>query len=593
MSGRTIRSGVLAVAVAAAAVVGVQGAAAAQAGFSAEAQARARLAGMSLPEKVGQLFVSAVYGSSATTTAPADVAANQAQYGADAPNGAAVLAKFHLGGVIYFGGTRNLVSPQQIAALSNGLQQAATATGGVPVQISTDQEGGIVNRIGPPAAVSPGNMAIGATGNPVNAYRAASVSGAELRAMGINLDDAPVVDVNTNPHNAADGPRAFGDRTAGVSAFAAAAVLGYQQGGVAAQAKHFPGLGDTTVNTDNGIAVTDETRQQILTTHIPPFLASIAAGAKSIMVGHVIAPALDPSQAPASLSRPIVTGLLRNTLHYDGVVATDALNAGALAALPRDQVVLNAINAGNDQLLLPPDLPGAVYAVLDAVAAGTLSEARIDRSVFRILRMKAQLGLFADPYTTADRVTATVGTPAHLQTMADLAQRSITLLRNDNHVLPLTPSPATHVLVTGWGVGTTQTLTNDLAGTGLTVQRLWTGSPDQPLIDASVAAATAADVTVVTTNNVWADGTQQRLVDALLGTGKPVVVVSVVAPYDIASFPAAPTYLAAYDYQPVSMAALTDTLVGANPTGRLPVTIRTLAGDQVLFRYGAGLGYHH
>jgi beta-N-acetylhexosaminidase len=175
--------------------------------------------------------------------------------------------------------------------------------------------------------------------------------------------------------------------------------------------------------------------------------------------------------------------------------------------------------------------------------------------------------------------------------MTDIARRSITLLRNDGHVLPITPSPDTHVLVTGWGVSTTQTLTNNLAATGLTAQRLWTGSPNQALIDQAVAAAQASDVTVVTTNNVWSDATQVNLVKALLATGKPVVVVPVTGPYDIASFPTAPTYVAAYDYQPVSLAALTEVLTGAQPTGRLPVTVRTLAGDQTLFPYASGIHY--
>jgi beta-N-acetylhexosaminidase len=550
---------------------------------------RAVMAGMTLPEKVGQMFVSYVYGDTATTQAPADVAANRALYGPDVDNGAALLARYHLGGIIYFTWTGNLANPQQIAALSNGLQQAATANHGVPVQISTDQEGGVVNRIGAPAAVSPGNMAIGATFDPATAYRTASVSGAELRAMGINLDDAPVVDVNTNPRNSADGPRAFGDRTSVVSAFAAAAVAGYQHSGVAAQAKHFPGLGDTTVNTDNGVAVTDETREQIMRTDVPPFRAAIAAGTRSIMAAHIIAPALDPSRRPASLSRPIVTGLLRDTLRYDGVVVTDALDAAALADIPRDQVILEAIDAGIDELLMPPDLPGAVRTVLDAVAAGTISPARIDRSVYRILRMKAQLGLFDDPYTTPDRVSSTVGTPAHLDTMASAARRSITLLRNNDGVLPL--AAAQRVLVTGWGVSTTRNLANALAAGGLVTQRLWTGSPTPEVIAQAVAAARANDVTVVTTSNAWGDTTQQNLVNALLATGKPVVVASVGGPYDIAYFPSAPTYLAAYGYQPVSTTALAGVLLGANPTGRLPVTVRTATGDRVLFRFGSGLRY--
>ncbi len=557
-------------------------------------QIRSTMAGMTLEEKVGQMFVSEVYGDSATTTDPADVAANHKMYGADVDNGAEVLDRYHLGGVIYFTWSDNLKDPQQIAGLSNGLQQAATAgSDGVPVQISTDQEGGVVNRIGAPMAVSPGNMALGATFNPLIARKVAAVSGSELRALGINVDDAPVVDVNSNAHNSADGPRSFGDNTAVVSAFAAAAVDGYQSSGVGAQAKHFPGLGDTTVNTDNGVAVTDETRAQIMAKDVPPFRAAIAAGVKSIMAAHIVAPSLDPSGLPASLSKPIVTGVLRDTLHYDGVVITDALSAAALADIPQDQVMLDAINAGDDELLMPTDLSAAVNTVLDAVKSGTLSTDRIDQSVYRILRMKYELGLFTDPYTTSDKVTATVGTPDHLKTMADAAQRSITLLRDDNHVLPLAADSGKHVLVTGWGVSTTANLAADLTSAGVTTQRLYTGSPDQAAIDAAVAAAKANDVTVVATYNAWNDTTQQKLVAQLLATGKPVVVASVGGPYDIGYFPGATTYLAAYDYQPASTTALANTLLGAEPTGHLPVTVPTAAGDGTVFRYGSGIGYGH
>jgi beta-N-acetylhexosaminidase len=557
------------------------------------AQVRSVLAKMTLTDKVEQMFVSYVYGTSATTENATDVANNHALYGSTVDNGADLLARYHLGGVIYFTWANTLADPQQIGALSNGLQQVAmSAANPIPVQISTDQEGGVVNRIGAPVAVSPGNMAIGATFNPLDAYRESSVSGSELRAMGINVDDAPVVDVNTNPANSADGPRSFGDNPAVVSAMAASSVLGYQHGGVAAQAKHFPGLGDTTVNTDNGVAVTNETRAQIMSTDIPPFRAAIAAGTDSIMAAHIVAPAIDPSGLPASLSRPIVTGLLRNTLHYDGVVVTDSLSAGALAGIPEDQIVLDAINAGDDELLMPTHVPADIQTVLDAVASGTLSEARIDQSVTRILTMKAKLGLFTDPYTTAARITSTVGSRDHLATMADIAAHSITLVRDRNKLLPISPTSGRHVLVTGWGSGTTQTLTTDLAATGLTVQRLYTGSPSQATIDASVAAAKANDVTVVTTGNAWADTTQQRLVAALLATGRPVIVASVEGPYDASYFPTVPTYVAAYDYQPPSLRALTDALVGTvRPTGHLPVSIPTADGTGTLFRYGTGTGY--
>jgi beta-N-acetylhexosaminidase len=560
-------------------------------GAAVAAQVRSALAKMTLTEKVEQMFVSYAYGTSATAEDPTDVANNHALYGDSVDNGADLLAQYHLGGIIYFTWSNTLTDPQQIGALSNGLQQAAlSGDDPIPVQISTDQEGGIVTRIGAPAAVSPGNMAIGATFDPISAFQQASVSGSELRAMGINVDDSPVVDVNTNPANSADGPRSFGDRPAMVSALAAAEVTGYQNAGVAAQAKHFPGLGDTTVNTDDGIAVTNESRAQIMATDIPSFRAAIAAGVKSIMAAHIVAPALDPSGLPASLSKPIVTGLLRDTLHYNGVVITDSLSAGALAGIPENQVILDAINAGDDELLMPAHVPADIQTVLAAVQDGTISQARIDQSVTRILTMKADLGLFTNPYTTVTKITSTVGTPSHLNTMANIARHSITLLRNTNRTLPI--AVGRHVLVTGWGVGTTQTLADDLTADGLHVRRLWTGSPNQATIDAAVAAAKTNDVTVVTTGNAWADPTQQQLVAALLAAGKPVVVASVEGPYDATYFPTVPNYVAAYDYQPNSLQALADVLVDkARPTGRLPVSIPTQDGKGVLFRYGSGIGY--
>jgi beta-N-acetylhexosaminidase len=535
----------------------------------------ATLARMTLEQKVGQLFVSIVYGASATAPGPADAADNRQEWGADVPDGATAVAKYHLGGVIYFGWAHNLGSPGQIAALSAGLQQAAHGDTGIPLQISTDQEGGQVNRISTGVAVSPGNMAIGATDDPNNAYRAAFTTGAQLKAMGITMDDAPVIDVNTNPRNSADGVRAFGDQPPAVSAFGTAAISGYQAAGVAAQAKHFPGLGDTTTNTDNAPAVTNETRAQLLATDLPPFQAAIKAGVQSVMAAHIADPALDPSGLPASLSQPIVTGLLRNTLHYDGVVATDTLRAGALAAIPPDQVVLDAINAGDDQLLMPTHPAQAIATVLAAVQSGRISQARIDQSVYRILRMKRQLGQFdqaaAAPSATApSAVDANVNTPAQQATMADIARQSITLVRNDNHAIPLKLRPGGRVLVAG---PDSDQLADDVSARGLAVQRVSTGTaPSLRSTQAATVAARTTDLTIVTTSDAWQNTSQQNLVRALLGTGKPVVVAALGTPYD-AGILRAPTFLAAYSAQPVSIGALANVLFGSQPLGRLPVSV--------------------
>lgn len=544
---------------------------------------------LSLEQKVGQLFATYAYGDTATTENPAYTSQNQALYGVD--NGAQLVAKYHLGSVIYFSWSGNLASPTQIATLSNGLQQAASDSDGVPLLISTDQEGGSVNRIGAPLAVSPGNMAIGATGRLTDSYDMSRVTGQQLKALGINVDDAPVVDTNTNPANSADGPRSFGDRALAVAAFGAASVAGYQQAGIAATAKHFPGLGSTSVNTDNGIAVTDETRADFERNDLPPFRAAIAAGVDEIMAAHIVAPALDPSGAPASLSNPIVTGILRNELHYDGVVITDALSAAALANVDPAQRAVRAIQAGDDQLLMPTDLAAAESAVLAAVHDGTISQARIDQSVSRILRLKQRLGLFDGAQVDASQAASRVGTPSQLATAARTAADSITLVRNGAGTLPLADGSGKQILITGWGASSTQILAAEVAGHGAQTQRVYTGSaPSSATIARAVAAAQASDEVLVSTNNAWGDVGQQNLVHRLVATGKPVTVLALGAPYDLGYLPEVQTFLAGYGYQPDSLNALVAVLFGTQPGGRLPVTVRGSDGS-VVAGWGTGLHY--
>ena len=566
------------------------GAAAAHAATSPDPRAQIRdlVGAMTLEQQVGQLFVTYVYGDSATTADPAYTTQNHALYGVD--TGAQVVDKYHLGGVIYFTWSGNLAGPTQIAALSNGLQQAA---GGTPLLISTDQEGGNVTRIGAPLAVSPGNMAIGATFSPADSLAMSHATGAQLKALGIDVDDAPVVDTNTNPANSADGPRSFGDRAVPVSAMSAASVLGYQSAGIAATAKHFPGLGSTSINTDNGIAVTDETRAQFDANDLPPFRDAVAAGVDEIMAAHIVAPSLDPTGAPASLSKPIVTDLLRGTLHYNGVVVTDALSAAALQNVDPPERAVEAVEAGDDQLLMPTNLADAENAVLAAVHSGRLTEQRIDQSVTRILSLKQRLGLLQNSQVDVSKAASSVGTPSQNAVAAKTATDSITLVRNQTGTLPLTENTGKHTLITGWGAGTTQTLTSSIAAHGVTTQRVYTGSnPNPAAIAAAVDAANASDQVVVTTDNAWGDAGQQALVQALLSTGKPITVVSLGGPYDLANFDSAATYVAAYGYQPDTLAALVAMLFGEQPRGHLPVTIhRADDQTQILEPYGTGLGY--
>ncbi|GLW66406.1 beta-N-acetylhexosaminidase [Actinomadura rubrobrunea] len=570
------------------------------------------LKAMTLEEKAAQLFVLQVYGKSADTTDPADVARNRRLYGVD--NAAQLIARYKPGGIIYYSvDPANVDNPRQLAAFSNGIQRAALAQRvPIPALISIDQEGGIVARVQPPATQSPGAMALAAGRRPADARALAAVTARELRAMGVNTDFAPVADVNVNPANPVIGVRSFGSDPALVSRMVVAQVDGYRVGGVAPTVKHFPGHGDTVTDSHIGVPRIEHTREQWERLDLPPFRAAIERGVDAIMTGHLVVPALDPSGDPATLSRPILTGILRKRLGYRGVIITDALDMqGVRDKYGDDRVPVLALKAGADLLLKPPaDASGAglfptqLRAVVEAVKSGELTERRLDESVYRVLELKRKRGLFRDPFADESKVDRVVGAPAHLAAAQRATDRTTTLVKNDAGLLPLRPG-ARRVLVAGWGVATTRTLGEELARRGATATVRETGlSPTQQRIDETVAAARDADLIVAVTNRAWdAEPStptephngpgQMNLVKALVATGKPVVVIAVRDPYDIAYFTEAPTYLATYSYTAEALRSAAKVMFGElNPSGRLPVTIPVRdAPDQVLYPFGHGLGY--
>ncbi|MFD9353326.1 glycoside hydrolase family 3 protein [Streptomyces sp. NPDC060031] len=540
------------------------------------------VARMSLAEQVGQLFVSRVYGHSATEPDPADAERNTALFGVR--TAAELVSRHHLGGIVYFAWAHNTRTPWQIAQLSGGLQRAAADSGaGVPLLISTDQEHGIVARIGTPATLLPGAMALGAqyggTGSAAEARRAARIAGVELAAMGIRQDYAPVADVNVNPANPVIGVRSFGADPRAVAALVAAQVRGYQRAGVAATAKHFPGHGDTETDSHVGLPVMRHTRAQWEELDEPPFRAAVEAGVDAVMTAHIVFPALDPSRDPATLSRPIVTGILRERLGFRGVVVTDALDmAGVRQKYGDDRVPVLALKAGCDQLLNPPDLGLAVRSVLAAVESGELSRARIEESVLRILELKARRGLFDRPHTaeaSAAEVAAVVGIPEHLAAADEIAAGTTTLLANPVKLLPLDPAARPLLLVTGTDpaspTGTTgpptEVLARELSALGC---RATAAAPER-----AVAAAAGHAAALVCTYNVpEGDSPQRTLVAGLLATGVPVVLVAIRNPYDAARLPACAAELATYSWTDVELRAAARVLTGAvRPSGRLPVPV--------------------
>ncbi|WP_455354519.1 glycoside hydrolase family 3 protein [Streptomyces sp. SYSU K217416] len=596
-------------AVAAAAATAPTAAAATAGAESGPSQTRQRLkrlkrliARMSLEEKVGQLFVMRVYGHSATAPDQADIDANLQEIGVR--TAAELIATYHVGGIIYFTWAHNTRDPHQIADLSNGIQRAGLAQPTpVPLLISTDQEHGIVCRVGRPATLLPGAMALGAGGSRSDTRRAAQIAGAELAAVGILQNYAPVADVNVNPANPVIGVRSFGSDPQAAARLVAAQVAGYQSAGVAATAKHFPGHGDTKDDSHYALPTIHHTREQWEKLDAPPFRAAIAAGIDSIMTAHIVVPALDPAEDPATLSRPILTGILREKLGYDGVVVTDSLAmAGVRQKYGDDRVPVLALKAGCDQLLNPPNLAVAWNAVLNAVKNGEISEARLDESILRILELKARRGLLRAPYVTHRGVDRTVGTRSHLAAADRIAEETTTLLTNTGGLLPLSRRREPKLLVVGADPASpsgttgppTTVLARALTELGFTATALSTGiTPTRAKIDEAVAAARGKDVVVVGTYNVSATSPQRTLVAELAATGVPVVAVAIRNPYDIARLSGFAASLAAYSWTDVELRAAARVIAGqAAPSGRLPVPIQR-ADDptQVLYPMGHGLTY--
>ncbi|WP_442860955.1 glycoside hydrolase family 3 protein [Amycolatopsis sp. CA-230715] len=572
---------------------------AAQKPDEAAAYAARTLAGMSLEQKVGQLFVADVWGKSADEAN----AGNQKKYGVDTP--AQVVRRYGVGGVIYFNnaGTDNVDNPAQVARFSNGLQHAALGTGArVPLIISTDQEGGRVTRIGAPATEYPSNMAIGAGRNAGDARTLAAISGHELRAMGIGQDFAPDADVNSNPLNPVIGSRSFSADPTLASKLVAAEIDGYQRAGaptdtVASAAKHFPGHGDAAEDSHTGLPVIKRSAEEWRKIDMPPFQAAVDAGIDVIMSAHITVPSLDPSGEPATLSKPIMTGLLRDELHFDGVVVTDSLQMEGVRKLhPDAEVPVLALEAGVDQMLMPPDLTVAVKGVVDAVHSGRLTEQRIDQSVTRILKLKYKRGILAKPFADEGAVDRTVGTRRNLEQVQKLTDRTTTLLRDDKKALPLRGNGP--VLVAGWNNPAypgypSDPVTSLAKALGPRAKALPTGaSPAQAKIDEAVAAAKGAETVVVLTNGLRSSAPQRALVEALKAAGKPVVAVAVQEPYD-PGFADVPTWLATYDWRDVTMRSLAKVLTGQNkPLGKLPVNVPTGADPaKVLFPFGHGLSW--
>ena len=534
-----------------------------------------RLADLSLEQKVGQVIMGGF----------ADPVADSATL--------AAVADGSLGNVILF--ARNCPDAETVASLTRALQGAAP----IPLLIAADQEGGLVTRLNVGATLTPGAMALGATGDTALAEQVAAMMADELRGVGINACLAPVADVNANPANPVIGVRSFGEDPDQVARFVAATTRGLQHQGVAACAKHFPGHGDTGVDSHLALPRIDRSLDDLERVDLVPFRAAIASGVRLVMTTHIQFPALDPDR-PSTLSRAILTGLLRERLGFQGVVITDSMEMrGITQDRTPAEACLAAFAAGAD-IVCPShertDQAGAYALILAAVREGRVPLARLDEAVARVLALKQWL--LSQGSLRADAAAfARLDTPGHHEVAAIAAGRAITLVRHEG---PWPPSLAGRVAVVEFGQprftgaeegqGRLGALAWRLAaalGQRAEVRSVVAGvTPGEEEAALCLAAAQAADSLVVGTRSATLYAAQAEVVKQLLAVGKPTVVIALRTPYDLAAFPEAATYLATYGDAMPSLAAVAAALVGTEmPPGALPVTIPGL--------YPRGFSIHH
>ncbi len=503
-----------------------------------------------------------------------------------------------VGGVCVFQGDIHTT-----AVLLNRLQSMSK----VPLLISSDFEWGAAMRLRRTTRF-PEAMAIGATRDTMLSFRMGKAIADEARAIGIHQVFAPVVDVNNNPDNPVINTRSFGEKPKLVADMGSAFMHGLQSGKVIATAKHFPGHGDTRIDSHIDLPVIDISRARMDSIELFPFRRVIQNGVFSIMTAHLDVRAIEPKRGlPSSLSRNVQTKLLQEELGFDGLIVTDALEMGAISNTFRsDSAAVLTVEAGTDMILLPTDVEAAIRAIVNAVRIGRISEERLNHSVRKILSLKQWAGLDDNNRVDVDSISNIVASPDNLRLAKEIARASITLLKNDT-VLPLyNNKKILNVIVTDTEGYRTEvhrpatSLLNERAGdyfvnqlrqrnkniTSLRVDP----STNAMAIDSIIKRAGESDVIVIPIYSKARSGKlglSDNIVGAinrLISLNKKTILVALGSPYILSTFPNASAYLCAYSDAEPSVDAAVEVLFGEIPTrGRLPVTI------PALFDFGSGI----
>jgi beta-glucosidase-like glycosyl hydrolase/CubicO group peptidase (beta-lactamase class C family) len=537
------------------------------------------LSSMTIEQKLGQLVMVHYYGGFTNTESDAyrELLRRVEQQ--------------HIGGIVV--ATRpgplgtQLSEVYPTAILTNQLQHHAK----IPLLVAADFERGTAMRLAEGTSF-PYAMGVAAAGNPQDACEMARITALEARAVGVHWNFAPVADVNVNPQNPIINTRAFGEDPTRVAEFVTAFIRCSQENGVLATAKHFPGHGDTSEDSHIGLPTIPGDRARLERVELVPFRAAIAAGVSAIMTAHLAVPALEPEpNLPATMSKRILTDLLRGELGFQGLIVTDALTMGGVTALySPGEVAVGSVEAGADVLLVPPVPDAALLALRRAVEQGRLSEARIDESVRRILTAKARLGLHRQREADVEKLSEVFARPEFRAKAEDIAGRGVTLLRDEQTLLPLDATKPLRVLLVAvagdpdplpgsaleqeirWRVDSLQTVRADTQWVGVENLKL----PPPASYEVAVAAlfVRLAD----RKGHVSLPSEQVAFVRQLLASGKPVVIAAFGSPYVIERFPEAKTWIAAFSTHAVAQVAVGRALFGQTAiAGKLPVTVPGVA----------------
>ncbi|WP_081672896.1 glycoside hydrolase family 3 protein [Pontibacillus marinus] len=499
-----------------------------------------------------------------------------------------MIHQYRVGGIILFG--RNIGTPKEVLRLTTDLQLEAEKAGyNTPLLICIDQENGVVRRLGEGTTRFPGSMLIGATQNPMNAYHVGKATGEELRALGINWNLAPSVDVNSNPKNPVIGVRSYGESADMVSAFSKENIRGMKEAGILSTIKHFPGHGDTEADSHLGLPVVPHTKSRLMNVELKPFIDCIEAGADAVMSAHIHLPSIQIEEGrPATLSKSIITGLLRDELGFEGVVTTDCMEMDAISkGIGTPQGGVEAIKAGVD-LVMVSHTQGiqeeTIEAIVEAVKKGEITEGRVEESMKRIQKLK-ESSLSWNQIETSIDVPSVVGCNEHRELAQRVFDEGVTLV-HDIGILPLSQE---HTVLVVYPQTSLLTQAEDPAGNstklGDTAQS-YSANVDvmqlnEPInaIDVSNVLKQAGDYDVVIVGTVSAklESFQVELINKLKEAKSPVIVVSTRNPYDVMRLSEVDAYITTYENTSAALETAVAGIYGETTLkGKLPVTLKSL-----------------